>query len=94
MLRDIIRAHLAYKSGPYDKETILSKTATAEIRKMVDERLREKVQEWRSQIEAVVDRTLGPSARDAVATALDAALRRVTLSNLAIHISLNESDDD
>jgi hypothetical protein len=87
MLRDIIRAHLAYKGDSYyNKETILSKVVGEQVRKMVNERLLAKVVEWRPQIEDVVDRTLGPSARDAVCAALGRALAGVKLDNLTVSL--------
>jgi len=92
MLRDIIRAHLAYQGDSYyNKDTILSKVVGEQVRKMVNERLLAKVVEWRPQIEAVVDRTLGPSARDAVCESLGRALAGVELDNLTVSLNAREA---
>lgn len=92
LIRDIVRAHLSYKANSYDKETMLSKEVGSTIRSMASEHLKVKLEELRPDVEAMVDKAIGPAFRKSVFSELEASLRTITIRNLRITAILDDLD--
>lgn len=84
MIRDVVRAHLNYKSSSYDKETLLSKTAGDLIRGLANEELASRVEEMAPRIRELVREALGPKFEDSVLSSLKEALSNISLSGLRV----------
>lgn len=92
LMRDVIRAHLSAKANSYDRETLLSKTVGDMVRGMASEAVREKVETWRPEVEAIVGSALGDTFKGAALAQLQAAMQRVVLSNLSINVTATFDD--
>jgi len=74
LIRDVVRAHLAAKSTTYGRETILSAAVGAQVKEIAGERMKAAVEAMRPEIEAQVDKHLGPTFRESVLASLKTAL--------------------
>ncbi len=84
VLRDVVRAHLAFKQNSYDRETMLSKAVGDQIRLQATEAVKAKVAEMAPEIRRVVDKALGPKFSESVLTQLEASVSRLAVSNITI----------
>lgn len=84
VIRDIVRAHLATKQNSYDRETILSAAVSTQIRQLASEAVRLKVASMADDVNAAVDKALGPQFRESVMAQLQASLARLTVANIQI----------
>jgi hypothetical protein len=92
MIRDIVRAHLAYKESVYDKETLLAKRVGKIIRDIAEQKLAEVVQSWEPDIEAVVNRCLGPVCKATVLEQLERAIQRVALGKFRLDATIDAEE--
>jgi hypothetical protein len=84
VIRDIVRAHLAYKQNSYDRDTMLSAAIGTQIRQLATEAVKQKVASMADDVNAAVDKALGPQFRSSVIAQLEASLARLTVANIQI----------
>ena len=84
LIRDIVRAHLQYKSGPYDKETLLGKVVGEQLRTIAVEEITKMVQENREKFALIVRNLLGETFVDSVCLQLEQALKSITTNKLRL----------
>lgn len=92
LVRDVVRAHLQTKSSTYDKETLLSKVVGDKIREMAVSEVSRVIEENRTQITAIVSKTLGKNFVGAVLQQLEAGLSRVVVNNISVSINLGREE--
>lgn len=84
IIRDIVRAHLTHKENSYDRDTMLSKAIGTQIKSLAVDAVREKVATMKEDVDAVVDRTLGPQFRESILKQLGDSLAQLTVANISL----------
>ena len=84
LIRDIVRAHLQYKLGQYDKETLLGKVVGEQLRTIAVEEITKMVQENREKFALIVRNLLGETFVDSVCLQLEQALKSITTNKLRL----------
>jgi hypothetical protein len=84
LIRDIVRAHLQYKSGPYDKETLLGKVVGEQIRTIAVEEISKMMQKNKEKFAVIVRNLLGETFVDSVCLQLEDAIKSITVSKIRL----------
>lgn len=88
IVRDIVRAHLEYKSNSYDRETMLAKNVGEMIRKVAGEEVKAVLDgPLGERVREVVRETLGEHWQDGVLAALRVSLASVVVGSLRVTIN-------
>lgn len=91
LLRDIIRAHLQYRENSYDKETLLGKRIGGLVREIASQAAKERVEELRPQICAIVREHLGERFEETLFAQLRERLGAAVVSNVRLAVDLDEA---
>ena len=84
LIRDIVRAHLQFKTGSYDKETLLGKVVGEQIRTIAVEEISKMMQENKEKFAVIVRNLLGETFVDSVCLQLEDAIKSITTNKLRL----------
>lgn len=90
LLRDLIRAHLTTKKGPYDKETLLSETVNTHIKLIVKDQLEKDLQAMRPEVEVLVSKFFGSTVKPQITENLEKAISAAVSKDLQISIQYRD----
>lgn len=90
LMRDVVRAHLAYKTNSWDKQTLLGVAVGKMIRKVATEEMNKRLEEMRPRIAEMVRGALGSKFEASVFLSLTGALQSVAIRNIRVVAEMDE----